>query len=358
MQVINKALVEGFLNTAQVVSNLISAPLPLGYSSAGEVIETGRSADPFKVGDRVACAGLGQANHAEHVALPITMACKLPENVSTEEGAFGTLGAIALHGARLANPELGETFLVIGLGLLGQLSVQILKACGCRVLGLDIDPAKVELALANGLDAGGVIGRDDPKELVFAHTGGYGADGVLVAAHSKSNDPIVMAADLAREKGRVVAIGLINLDIPRRTFFEKELRLEVSRAYGAGAYDSDYERKGRDYPLAYVRWARAGILPPSSALLRKERLMSDHLSPTAFRWIRSKMPTPSPWATARKSMWASCSSMAILPCNRRGLLNCRHCRRRRLQTHLTSGSSAQADLPKPYYCLHLRRKPV
>lgn len=272
MQVINKALVEGFWNTAQVVSNLISAPLPLGYSSAGEVIETGRSADPFKVGDRVACAGLGQANHAEHVAIPVTMACKLPENVSTEEGAFGTLGAIALHGARLANPELGETFLVIGLGLVGQLSVQILKACGCRVLGLDLDPAKVELALASGLDAGGVIGRDDPKELVLAHTGGYGADGVLVAAHSKSNDPIVMAADLAREKGRVIAVGLINLDIPRRTFFEKELRLEVSRAYGAGAYDSDYERKGRDYPLAYVRWTQGRNLAAFIGLMAQGKI--------------------------------------------------------------------------------------
>jgi polar amino acid transport system substrate-binding protein len=271
-QVISKALVEGFWNTAQVVRNLIAAPLSLGYSSAGEVIETGRNADPFKMGDRVACAGLGQANHAEHVAIPVTMACKLPENVSTEEGAFGTLGAIALHGARLANPELGETFLVIGLGLLGQLSVQILKACGCRVLGLDLDPGKVELALANGLDAGGVIGRDDPTEMVLSHTGGHGADGVLITAHSKSNAPVVMAADLSREKGRVVAVGLINLDIPRRAFFEKELRLEVSRAYGPGAYDSDYERKGRDYPLSYVRWTQGRNLAAFVGLMAQGKV--------------------------------------------------------------------------------------
>jgi predicted dehydrogenase/threonine dehydrogenase-like Zn-dependent dehydrogenase len=256
MQVINKALTEGIWQTAQIVRNLVSAPLPLGYSSSGVVLERGADADLFQPGDRVACAGLGQANHAEHIVVPMTMASKLPAEVSTAEGAFGTLGAIALHAVRLAEPRIGETVAVIGLGLLGQLAVQILNANGCRTVGFDIDESKVRMALAHGLDAGGVVGRDDPKELVLSRSGGFGADAVLIAAHGKSNDPLLLAADLARERGRVIALGLVNLDVPRRTFFEKEIRLEVSRAYGAGAYDSDYERKGVDYPYGYVRWTQ------------------------------------------------------------------------------------------------------
>jgi len=256
MQVINKALVEGFWGTAKVVRNLISQPLPLGYSCAGEILETGAQCDPFQVGDRVACAGLGMANHAEHVAIPITMAAKLPENVSTEEAAFGTLGAIALHGVRLSEPQIGSRFVVIGLGLIGQLTTQILAASGCRVIGFDIDPEKVALAKENGIYAGGVIGVDDPVEITQGVTGGRGADGVVIAAHSSDNAPLTLATELAREKAVVTALGLVKLDVPRRAFFEKELRLEVSRAYGAGAYDADYERKGRDYPAGYVRWTQ------------------------------------------------------------------------------------------------------
>jgi predicted dehydrogenase/threonine dehydrogenase-like Zn-dependent dehydrogenase len=271
-QVLTKALNEGLISTAKVVRNLISTPMPLGYSSAGVVIDTGADCDPFRPGDRVACAGLGQANHADHVVIPVTMACKLPDNVATEEACFGTLGAIALHGVRLATPEIGETFVVIGLGLIGQLCTQILKAAGCRVIGFDLDPAKVQLALSHGLDAGGVADRDQAREIVLGHTRGHGADGVLIAAHSSSNDPVVMAAELSRERGRVVALGLINLDIPRRLFFEKEIRLEVSRAYGAGAYDADYERKGRDYPFGYVRWTEGRNLSAFIDLLAARKV--------------------------------------------------------------------------------------
>ena len=271
-QVINKARLEGFWNTAKVVQNLISAPIPLGYSCAGEVIEAGRNADLFKQGDKVACAGLGMANHAEHVVIPRTMAAKIPDNVSTEEAAFGTLGAIALHGVRLARPELGETFVVFGLGLLGQLTAQILMANGCRVLGFDIDKNKVVLAGKFDLLGSGVVGRDDVHQIVQNHTGGYGADGVIITAHSKTNQPIAMAADICREKARVIAVGLVNLDIPRRTFFEKELRLEVSRAYGAGAYDSDYEKKGNDYPFGYVRWTEGRNLAAFMDLLAQKKV--------------------------------------------------------------------------------------
>jgi predicted dehydrogenase/threonine dehydrogenase-like Zn-dependent dehydrogenase len=253
-QVLTKARLEGLLSTAKVVRNLITAPMPLGYSCAGTVLRAGRLADRFRPGDRVACAGLGMANHAEQVCVPPTMAARIPDNVSDEEAAFGTLGAIALHGVRLSGVSLGGTAVVLGLGLIGQLTVQILRAMGCRVAGFDLSAAKVELARSLGMEAGGVMGRDDPQALTAALTGGHGADAVLICAHAKSNQPLVTACDLAREKGCIVAVGLVKLDVPRRAFFQKELRLEVSRAYGAGAYDDAYERKGRDYPLPYVRW--------------------------------------------------------------------------------------------------------
>lgn len=271
-QVIQKALTEGIWNTVKVVRNLISSPLPLGYSSAGVVIATGPDSDPFRPGDRVACAGLGQANHAEHVAVPITMACKLPPGVSSEDASFGTLGAIALHGVRMAEPQLGETFAVIGLGLIGQLCVQILKAAGCRAVGFDLDRARVDLALANGMDGGGVVGADDSEEIVLGYSGGRGADGVLIAAHGPSSDPVVLASKLCRSRGRVVALGIVGLDVPRRTFFEKEIRLEVSRAYGAGAYDAEYERKGRDYPFDYVRWTEGRNLGAFIDLLAQKKV--------------------------------------------------------------------------------------
>jgi predicted dehydrogenase/threonine dehydrogenase-like Zn-dependent dehydrogenase len=271
-QVINRTLTEGVLGTVSVVRNLISAPLPLGYSSSGIVLETGRDVDLFRPGDLVACAGLGQANHAEHVAVPETMACKLPPNVSTEEGCFGTLGAIALHAVRLAKPEIGETFVVLGLGLIGQLCAQILRANGCRVIGFDIDADKVRYALASGVEGAGVIGQDDPKEVTLSHSGGSGADGVLIAAHTTSNRPLRMAADISRVRGRVVAVGVVNLKVPRRAFFEKEIRLEVSRAYGAGAYDAEYERKGRDYPLPYVRWTEGRNLAAFIDLVSRGRV--------------------------------------------------------------------------------------
>lgn len=266
-QVMTKVRLEGLISTAKVVRNLITAPMPLGYSCAGEVLRTGRLADRFRPGDRVACAGLGMANHAEQVCVPPTMAAKIPDNVSDEEAAFGTLGAIALHGVRLSGLTLGGTAVVLGLGLLGQLTAQILRAMGCRVAGFDLSDSKVELARSLGMETGGVMGKDDPEALVAAMTGGHGADAVIICAHSKSNQPLVTACDLAREKGCIVAVGLVKLDVPRRTFFQKELRLEVSRAYGAGAYDDAYEKKGRDYPLPYVRWTEGRNLEAFLGLL-------------------------------------------------------------------------------------------
>jgi predicted dehydrogenase/threonine dehydrogenase-like Zn-dependent dehydrogenase len=276
-QVIQKALSEGIFSTAKIVQNLITAPLPLGYSCAGDVLESGRLADLFRPGDRVACAGLGMANHAEHVAIPRTMAAKMPADLSYEEAAFGTLGAIALQGVRVVNAGLGETFAVFGLGLLGQLTVQILSACGCRVVGFDIDPFKVELAKRFGLQAGGQVATDDVVQIVKGSTGGYGADGVIITAHAKTDKLINLAADVCREKGRISAVGLVNLNVPRRKFFEKELRLEVSRAYGPGAYDSEYERKGSDYPLAYVRWTEGRNLAAFIDLVARKKVLVEPL---------------------------------------------------------------------------------
>lgn len=287
-QVLNKARVEGLWNTAQVVKNLIATPLPLGYSSAGVVIAVGKNVDLFRPGDHVACAGLGLANHAEHVSIPVTMAARLPENVPTEAAAFGTLGAVALHGVRLAKPELGHWVTVLGLGLLGQLTVQILKANGCRVIGFDINPSKVRQAASLGMDAGGVSGQDDLKEITLSHTGGRGADTVLITAHAKDNGPITTATELVREKGSIVAVGLINLDIPRRAFFEKEIRLEVSRAYGAGAYDSEYEQKGRDYPYGYVRWTEGRNLAAFIDLLALGKVRTDSLISHRFTLDRAR----------------------------------------------------------------------
>jgi len=277
MQVIRKALMEGFWGTAKIVNNLINTPLPLGYSLSGEVLEVGREADRFRPGERVACAGIGIANHAEHVVIPKTMGAKLPPNVSYEDAAFGTLGAIALHGVRLARPVLGETCVVLGLGLLGLITIQILQASGCTVIGFDVDSTKLTKAKEFGIEACGLLGHDDPKRLVSSCTDGRGADTVIITAHAKSSKPLHLAAELSRLKGRIVSVGLTGLNVPRRIFFEKELQLEVSRAYGPGAYDVAYERKGHDYPQAYVPWTQGRNLQAFIDLIAKNKVRVDNL---------------------------------------------------------------------------------
>lgn len=252
-KVFEKVKTEGLFNTFDAVQAKLNSAGALGYSAAGIVIEVGEDVKEFRIGDRVACAGVGYASHAEVLSVPKNLCVRLPEEVSFEAASFSTLGAIALQGVRLAEPTLGESVVVIGLGLLGQLTVQLLRANGCRVFGIDLDEAKVELARSLGADAC-AVSKDDVKNAVRAWSRGRGADAVLITAATMSNEPIELAGELSRLKGRVVAVGLVGLNIPRNIFFERELTFRVSMSYGPGRYDPEYEERGHDYPYAYVRW--------------------------------------------------------------------------------------------------------
>jgi polar amino acid transport system substrate-binding protein len=253
-KVLDKAKREGVLAALEAVRAKLDSPIPLGYSLAGRVADVGRSASGFARGDRVACAGAGFANHAEVNAVPKNLAVHVPDGVSDEEAAFVTVGAIALQGVRLARPELGDVVVVIGLGLIGQIAVQLLVAQGCDVVGIDIDRAKVERALARGAVAGAVSGADDAVEVVRAASHGHGADAVVITASSPTAEPLALAGELARDRARVSVVGLLPLEIPRKAYYEKELEVVVSRSYGPGRYDADYEERGHDYPIGYVRW--------------------------------------------------------------------------------------------------------
>jgi polar amino acid transport system substrate-binding protein len=251
-KLITKIGTDGLISTAQSVLNRLSMPLPLGYSSAGIVEAVGPGVTDLAQGDRVACAGAGYANHAEVVCVPRNLVTQIPDGVPFQDAAFVTLGAIALHGVRQANLTLGESVVVIGLGLIGQLTVQLCAAQGCRVFGIDLDPAKVELAKSLGMHAGSSGG--DAQQAVSSFTRGRGADAVLITASTKSSAPITQAAELARDRARVVAVGDVGLDVPRRLYYDKEIDIRLSRSYGPGRYDPSYEEKGTDYPIGYVRW--------------------------------------------------------------------------------------------------------
>jgi predicted dehydrogenase len=250
-QVIDKARREGLLNTAQAAFNRLDQPMALGYSSAGAIVKLGKGMQGFKVGQRVACAGGGFAVHAEYNAVPRNLLTPLPQNVDFESAAFTTLGAIAMHGFRLAEPQIGESVAVIGMGLLGLLAAQIADAAGCRVFGIDIDPARLALTSSLGLE---VVSRHAADGSAQAFTANRGFDVVIICADTHSNDPVELAGAIARDRGRVVAIGAIGLTIPRKIYYEKELSFINSRSYGPGRYDANYEENGQDYPLGYVRW--------------------------------------------------------------------------------------------------------
>jgi len=252
-QVMDKARRDGIAAAIAAVRSRLDAPAQLGYSSAGVVIEAGKGADEFAPGDRVACAGARYATHSEVVSVPKNLCVRIPDGVSFEDAAYVTLGAIAMHGVRQAGLALGETAAVVGCGLLGLLSVQILAAAGVKVFAIDIDEAKVELAKKLGAAAGGLSTAGDIARHVQDFSGD-GADAVLVTAATKSSEPVRLAALFARDRGRVVVVGDVGLDIRRRPFYEKELTLVVSRSYGPGRYDPTYEEHGIEYPVGYVRW--------------------------------------------------------------------------------------------------------
>ena len=250
-QVLDKARREGVVNTMQAAFNRLDQPMALGYSSAGTIIALGKSMTGFKVGQRVACAGGGYAVHAEYNVVPRNLLTPLPKNVDFESAAFTTLGAIALHGFRLAEPQLGENVAVIGLGLLGLLTIQIASAAGCNVLGIDLDPKRIALASSLGLDA---VSRQRAESTSQLFTANRGFDVVLICADTPSNDPVELAGIIARDRARVVATGAVGLTLPRKIYYEKELSFINSRSYGPGRYDSNYEENGQDYPLGYIRW--------------------------------------------------------------------------------------------------------
>lgn len=250
-RVVAKARAEGVRPALRKALAKLDEPVCLGYSAAGDVVEAGAEAGGFRPGDRVAVAGGGYATHAEFNFVPRNLCVRIPEGVSHADAAFATLGAVAVQGVRQAAPMLGEQVVVIGLGLLGLLTVQVLKANGCAVLGIDPDPHRADLAKRLGADA---AATSDIERASEAFTSGRGADAVIIAAATPSNDPIENAARVSRPKGRVVAVGLVGLNVPRDPFFRKELDLRLSMSYGPGRYDPAYEEGGVDYPLPYVRF--------------------------------------------------------------------------------------------------------
>jgi predicted dehydrogenase/threonine dehydrogenase-like Zn-dependent dehydrogenase len=251
-QVVNKMKQEGVKNTLEKVFTKLDTPIPLGYSCVGEVVKVGDKVTGISVGDRVACGGAGYANHSEINYVPRNLFVKVPENVSDADASFVTVGSIALQGIRQTNPSLGEKVVVMGLGLLGQITVQLLKANGCKVLGTDFDPRKLELAKKLGADE--VCSPDKVIDKAKLFTNGNGADAVVIAASTSSSQPIADAGEISRIKGRVIVVGLVGMDIPRTEYYKKELELKLSMAYGPGRYDPKYEEQGIDYPFAHVRW--------------------------------------------------------------------------------------------------------
>src|SRR6185437_643879 len=246
---------DGLLSAASAVRNRLDQPTALGYSSAGTIVEIGEGVSDLQVGDRVACAGANYAVHAEYAVIPRMLVARIPSAaVDFESAAFTTLGAVALHGVRVAEAKLGETVAVIGLGLLGQLTVQILNASGCRVIGFDPVQSRAELAVQLGALAA-TSTEEEFRDLCVRHSDARGVDAVLITAETSSSGPVNLASQVARDRGIIVAVGTVGMELQRRLYYEKELDFRISRSYGTGRYDAAYEQKGRDYPIGYVRWS-------------------------------------------------------------------------------------------------------
>ena len=248
--VLEKVQTDGLMTTVDAVKSKLAQPLPLGYCNVGVVESSGKGAEVFKVGDRVASNG----PHADVVRVAKNLVAKIPDNVSDEEAAFTVVASIGLQGIRLANPTMGECFVVTGVGLIGLLTVQMLRAQGCRVLAIDFDQSKLDLAKQFGAEICNPGKGEDPVAAGMAFSRGVGVDGVIITASTKSNDPVSQAARMSRKRGRIILVGVIGLELSRADFYEKELTFQVSCSYGPGRYDPSYEEQGNDYPLAFVRW--------------------------------------------------------------------------------------------------------
>lgn len=273
---------KGLAHTRSVVEGQTLIGTPTGYSAAGYVVAVGEDVTEFRPGERVACAGAQYAHHAEVIRVPRNLVVHIPANVSFAHASSVALGSIAMQGVRRANPTLGEAFVVIGLGLLGQLTVQMLKANGCRVAGTDLDPTRVELARQFGMDAALIPGEGDVLEQMARLTDGVGADGVIITAATPSSEVMSTAFKLCRRKGRVVLVGDVGLNLNRADFYQKELDFFISTSYGPGRYDDLYEEKGVDYPPAYVRWTENRNMAEYLRLLDENKVTLDPLPTRIF----------------------------------------------------------------------------
>ncbi|HWW13826.1 MAG TPA: bi-domain-containing oxidoreductase [Candidatus Dormibacteraeota bacterium] len=268
-QVLDNFNREGLLSTYKKVRERLDNFKELGYSCAGVVVES--AVDDIKVGDRVACAGVGYASHAEIVSVPRNLVVKVPDEVGFDEAAFTTVCAIAMQGVRQADVRVGEQVAVIGLGLIGLITVELLKASGCRVIGMDISSRNFDLALTLGCDQCAISNQDAALE-VQSFTRGYGADAVVITAATTSNEPVELAIQCARKRGTVVAVGAVGMNLPRSPFYEKEINFRMSCSYGPGRYDPDYEERGQDYPLGFVRWTENRNMEAALDMMAQRKL--------------------------------------------------------------------------------------
>jgi len=281
--VLDKIKTDGLLPTMETVFSKLGEPMPLGYCNAGTVMEVGTNVSEFKVGDRVVSNGA----HSEVVAVGKNLVAKIPDNVSFELASFTVISSISLQGIRLFQPTLGEKVVVIGLGLIGQITMEFLKANGCEAIGVDIDQGKVDLAQKNGFTALNPAKGEDPISFVKNYTEESGVDGVIITAATKSNQPLEQAAQMTRRKGRIVAVGAIGMDIPRPPFYEKEISFHISSSYGPGRYDSSYEDEGIDYPIGYVRWTENRNFQAILQLLSNGSLDFSYLVTHTYKFIEA-----------------------------------------------------------------------
>ncbi len=275
-KVVDKARKEGPLAAYQQAMGRLNKPEPVGYSCAGVVLDASKDVR-FRKGDRVACAGSGFAVHADEVFVPKNLCVKIPDNVSFKHASFATMGAIAMQGVRNAEVTLGSKVAVIGLGLIGNLTVQILKSAGCKVFGVDISKDKVDLAKKVGLDAGAVRSDAHIEPLIELFTDGHGFDAVIITAATESTDPLAFAGTIARKKATIILVGVVGMQIPRDIYYEKELSFKVSCSYGPGRYDRVYEELGIDYPIGYIRWTEQRNMESFLDLISEGKIQLDEL---------------------------------------------------------------------------------
>ncbi len=270
--VLNSLTQMGPVATYRKVMNKLDSLSPLGYSLVGEVIEAGNDVDNINLGDIVSCAGAGYANHAEINFIPKNLCAKVPAGVALKDASFVTIASVAMQGFRQTQSQIGENVAVIGLGLLGQILIQIIQANGCRAFGFDISQSKCDLAISNGAYFAQVASKTNFEEEIYSFTGGFGCDSVIITTGTSSNDPIILAGKIARDRAKIVDIGITKMDLPWDLYYHKELDFKFSRSYGPGRYDPLYEEKGHDYPIGFVRWTEQRNMQSVLQLLKDGKI--------------------------------------------------------------------------------------